>query len=111
MGILGLGIDAIQITSNFSYYISLYFSVGPTMPPMPFHKTKSAPVTTANAVNFQQFRPPPNSHHQKGMMPPQLRPLKRPPAATLPCVDALDRHELMLLRMSGERVDQGQIFS
>jgi hypothetical protein len=31
-----------------------------------------------------------------------LRPMKRrPPTATLPCVDAIERHELMLLRMGG----------
>jgi hypothetical protein len=26
---------------------------------------------------------------------------RRPPTATLPCVDAIERHELMLLRMGG----------
>jgi hypothetical protein len=31
-----------------------------------------------------------------------LRPMiRRPPTATLPCVDAIERHELMLLRMGG----------
>jgi hypothetical protein len=36
-----------------------------------------------------------------------LRPMKRrPPTVTLPCVDAIEKHELMLLRMRGNAKSQ-----
>lgn len=71
--------------------------------PAPFHKTKSVPITAnCNSTNNNnnnsvvKFQFPLTT--TAGMPPPP--PLKRPPAAMLPCVDALERHELMLLRMS-----------
>uniref|UniRef100_A0A1I8AZ45 PPM-type phosphatase domain-containing protein n=1 Tax=Meloidogyne hapla TaxID=6305 RepID=A0A1I8AZ45_MELHA len=75
--------------------------------PPPFHKTKSAPAT-----NIENIRKPINGTHQHLNKPPLQNninnyiplPLsemkRRQPAATLPFVDAPQRHELMLLRMN-----------
>ncbi|KAL3090402.1 hypothetical protein niasHS_006854 [Heterodera schachtii] len=60
------------------------------LPPKPtqlFHKTKSAPP----ANGLLHFSLTPN---------PQLRSMVKRPAAILPSVGAMERHELMLLRMS-----------
>nr|CAD2189002.1 unnamed protein product [Meloidogyne enterolobii] len=84
-----------------------------TLLPPPFHKTKSAP-----ASNIENVRKPINGTHQhlslqnkpplqntnnniNNLIPSPLREMKRrQPAATLPFVDAPQRHELMLLRMN-----------
>nr|CAD2192244.1 unnamed protein product [Meloidogyne enterolobii] len=83
-----------------------------TLLPPPFHKTKSAP-----ASNIENIRKPINGTHQhlslqkpplqntnnniNNLIPSPLREMKRrQPAATLPFVDAPQRHELMLLRMN-----------
>uniref|UniRef100_A0A914HBT6 PPM-type phosphatase domain-containing protein n=1 Tax=Globodera rostochiensis TaxID=31243 RepID=A0A914HBT6_GLORO len=61
------------------------------LPPKPaqfFHKTKSAP----SANGLLHFSPFPPQHNQ-------LRSMIKRPAAILPSVDAVERHELMLLRM------------
>lgn len=72
-------------------------------PPLAFHKTKSAPATAASLTS-DHFKFPPAPANSTSV--PPIRPLKRPPAATLPCVDALQRHELMLLRM-GDVIPNG----
>uniref|UniRef100_A0A915LJE2 Uncharacterized protein n=1 Tax=Meloidogyne javanica TaxID=6303 RepID=A0A915LJE2_MELJA len=89
------------------------FSTSSTLLPPPFHKTKSAP-----ASNIENVRKPINGTHQhlslqnkpplqntnnniNNLIPSPLREMKRrQPAATLPFVDAPQRHELMLLRMN-----------
>jgi hypothetical protein len=67
-----------------------------------FHKTKSAPVTAMTNINHQVQFAPLNGTTTATAGSAALRPMKRrPPTATLPCVDAIERHELMLLRMGG----------
>ena len=86
--------------------------------PPPFHKTKSAPST-----NVENIRKPIDGTHQhlssqnkpplqntnninNNIVPlPLLEMKRRPPAATLPFVDAPQRHELMLLRMNGRPIN------
>jgi hypothetical protein len=92
----------------------LFYSAPIPVPPAAvvpsFHKTKSAPVTAMANINHQLQFPP--SHGTTTATASAsgsavLRPMKRrSPTATLPCVDAIERHELMLLRMGGNTKSQ-----
>jgi hypothetical protein len=88
-------------------FYSAPISVPPAAAAVPsFHKTKSAPVTAMANINHHLEFPQPNgttTAPASASGSAALRPMKRrPPTATLPCVDAIERHELMLLRMGGK---------